>query len=148
MPFPLTLRPSLVGPVHTNWFVLYSLGGDAISFNITVQPGWTSPYKLICSLLTRWRCHFLYHYGPTRWNRSIINWFVLYALGGAHVINELVEIIKEYLLFIVLAKQRHFVDKYEAVALPYDLPSLLIPCKYYIYQTLDLFSFWSNKLII
>ena len=45
--------------------------------------------------------------------------------------NELVEIIKESLPFIVLAKQRHFVEKYEAVALLYDLPFLVISCKYY-----------------
>ena len=47
------------------------------------------------------------------------------------MINELVEIMKESLPFIVLAKQRHFFEKYEAVALLNDLPSLVIPCKYY-----------------
>ena len=47
------------------------------------------------------------------------------------MINELVEIIKESLPFIVSAKQRNFVEKFEAVALLYDLPSLDIPCKYY-----------------
>ena len=52
------------------------------------------------------------------------------------MINELVEIIKESLPFIVLVKLRHFVEKYETVALLYDLPSLVIVLlftKHYIY---------------
>ena len=76
MPFSLTLRSHLVGPIH---------------------------YKLIC----------------------------FYRLGGAQVIIDLVKIIKESLPFRILAKQRHFVEKYEAVTLLYDLPSLVIPCKFY-----------------
>ena len=71
-------------------------------------------------------------------DQTIINSFVLYSLGGAQVINELVEIIKESLPFIVLAKQRHFVEKYEALALLYDLPSLDIPCKYYYLPNITL----------
>ena len=47
------------------------------------------------------------------------------------MINELVDIIQESLPFVVLAIQRHFVEKYEAVALLYHIPSLGIPCKYY-----------------
>ena len=53
--------------------------------------------------------------------------------------NDLVDIIKES--FNVLAKQRHFVEKYEAVVLLYDLPSLVILVSIIIYQTLHLFSF-------
>ena len=44
-------------------------------------------------------------------DRSIKNWFVLYSLGGAQVINELVEIIKESLPFIVSTKQRHLTNQ-------------------------------------
>ena len=55
--------------------------------------------------------------------------------------NELVEMIKESLPFIVLAKQRHFVEKYEAVALLYDLPSLVIPRKYYYLPNITFISF-------
>ena len=55
---------------------------------------------------------------------TIIHWFVLFLLGGAHVINGLVEIIKESLPFIVSSKQNYFIEKYEAMALLYDLPSL------------------------
>ena len=47
------------------------------------------------------------------------------------MINELVDIIKEFLPFIVPTKQRHFLEKYEALALMYDLPSLDIPRTYY-----------------
>ena len=42
---------------------------------------------------------------------TIIHWFVLFLLGGAQVINGLVEIIKESLPFIVSSKQNHFIEK-------------------------------------
>ena len=60
-----------------------------------------------------------------------IHYKLICSLPAAQVINELVEIIKESLPFTLLAKLRHFVEKYEAVGLLYDLPSLVIPCKYY-----------------
>ena len=43
---------------HTNWFVLYSLGGDVIIFFI-ISPTLAGlvPYKLVCSLLARWWRH-------------------------------------------------------------------------------------------
>ena len=64
-------------------------------------------------------------------DRTIINLFVLYSLGCAQVINELVAIIQESLPSIVSTKQRHFLEKYEALALLYDLTSLDISCKCY-----------------
>ena len=64
---------------------------------------------------------------------TIIHWFVLFRLGGAQVINELVEIIKESSPFIVSSKQNHFIEEYEALALLYDLPSLDTSCKYYYF---------------
>ena len=75
-------------------------------------------------------------------DRFIINWYVHYSLDGVQVVNEQVEFIKESLPFIVSTKQRRFTEKYEALELLYDLPSLDVPCKYYIiYQTWHLFSF-------
>ena len=53
--------------------------------------------------------------------------------------NEQVKFIKESLPFIALNKQISFIEKYEELALLYDLPSLDIPCKYYSLPNITFF---------
>ena len=73
---------------------------------------------------------------PTCGDRTIIHWFVLFLLGDAQVINGLVEIIKDSLQFIVSSNQNHFIEKYEALAHLYDLPSLDAFGKYYYFPNI------------
>ena len=47
------------------------------------------------------------------------------------MINELVKFIKESLPFVASNKRISYMEKYEALALLYDFPSLDIPSKYY-----------------
>ena len=78
------------------------------------------------------RCDDVTTSGPHMWGlkQLYIGLFFL-LLGGALMINGLVEIIQESLPFIVSSNQNHFIEKYEVLALLYDRPSLDTSCKYY-----------------
>ena len=122
--------------VWDRYFVFQLLGmtPDIICKSLTrirrQIPRWRT--KLICSLLVRWCMPIIPSSSvPRVRDRRIINWCALYSLGGKQVINELVMFIKESLPFIASNKHISFMEKYEAPAILYDLPSLDIPRMYY-----------------
>ena len=68
---------------------------------------------------------------PNVYQRCINRFDIVCSLGNKQVLNELVKFIQETLPFIATDKQTSFVTKYEDLAVPYNITSLVTPRKCY-----------------